>query len=290
MKMKLPGFPGFPKRGSAVHKRPARLKLKAAVARAPSRRVIARDDEDDYYDGPEPNMKLSHAFVVVLVLHVIAVAGVFAFNTIKARQSAGASIIAAETINRSVESHASNVELPRAPAAGNPQPAEKAAPGVAPSAAAQAAGGRTHEIKAGENLTRISVLYGVSIEAIQAENAIVDPATIRAGQVLRIPAKSTAANNPPPVQPVANKAQAAQPTQQKAAASPPAVAPESRTKPAAPSKDTEKVYVVVKGDNPVAIAKKLGVSYNELMTLNKIEDPRTLQIGQKLKVPPKRTN
>ena len=32
-------------------------------------------------------MRLSHAFVVVLVLHVIAVAGVFAFNSIKARQA-----------------------------------------------------------------------------------------------------------------------------------------------------------------------------------------------------------
>ena len=40
-----------------------------------------------------------------------------------------------------------------------------------------------------------------------------------------------------------------------------------------------------KGDNPVGIAKKLKVSYNDLMTLNDIDDPRKLQIGQKLLVP-----
>jgi len=42
---------------------------------------------------------------------------------------------------------------------------------------------------------------------------------------------------------------------------------------------------VKKGDNPVAIAKKLKVSYNDLIALNHIDDPRKLQIGQKLLVP-----
>jgi LysM repeat protein len=49
-------------------------------------------------------------------------------------------------------------------------------------------------------------------------------------------------------------------------------------------------YVVKKGDNPVAIAKKLKVSYNALMTLNHLDDPRKLQIGQKLLVPKPMTN
>ena len=46
-----------------------------------------------------------------------------------------------------------------------------------------------------------------------------------------------------------------------------------------------KSYVVKKGDNPVGIAKKLKVSYNDLMSLNHIDDPRKLQIGQKLLIP-----
>jgi LysM repeat protein len=48
---------------------------------------------------------------------------------------------------------------------------------------------------------------------------------------------------------------------------------------------SRKVYTVVKGDNPVTIAKKLKVSYGDLIALNHIEDPRKLQIGQKLLIP-----
>ena len=40
----------------------------------------------DYEEMSEPNMKLSRALLIVLVLHVVAVAGIIAFNTIKTRQ------------------------------------------------------------------------------------------------------------------------------------------------------------------------------------------------------------
>ena len=51
------------------------------------------------------------------------------------------------------------------------------------------------------------------------------------------------------------------------------------------AKDSGNVYVVAKGDNPVKIAKKLKVSEAELLAVNHIDDPRKLQIGQKLIVP-----
>ena len=40
----------------------------------------------DYEEMSEPNMKLSRALLIVLVLHVVAVAGIIAFNAIKSRQ------------------------------------------------------------------------------------------------------------------------------------------------------------------------------------------------------------
>ena len=43
--------------------------------------------EDEDYEAEEPNMKFSHALIVVLALHIIAVGGVFAFNSIKAGHS-----------------------------------------------------------------------------------------------------------------------------------------------------------------------------------------------------------
>jgi LysM repeat protein len=71
-------------------------------------------------------------------------------------------------------------------------------------------------------------------------------------------------------------------------------APRNDAKPShSPSKDEHakappssgKTYIVKKGDNPVTIAKKLKVSYDDLVALNHIEDPRKLQIGQKLLIP-----
>jgi LysM repeat protein len=55
--------------------------------------------------------------------------------------------------------------------------------------------------------------------------------------------------------------------------------------PANAPNDTGKFYIVAKGDNPVKIAKKLKVSEAELLAANHIDDPRKLQIGQKLIVP-----
>src|SRR5260221_8680265 len=40
----------------------------------------------DFDDLSEPNMKLSRALLIVLLLHVVAVAGIIAFNVIKSRQ------------------------------------------------------------------------------------------------------------------------------------------------------------------------------------------------------------
>lgn len=50
-------------------------------------------------------------------------------------------------------------------------------------------------------------------------------------------------------------------------------------------RDSGKSYVVVKGDVLERIAKKFGVRYDDLLTLNKITNPRRLQIGRKLHVP-----
>ena len=57
---------------------------------------------------------------------------------------------------------------------------------------------------------------------------------------------------------------------------------------APPTTGGSDTYVVAKGDNPYSIAKKLKVSYNELIALNEIKDPTRVQIGQKLKIPAKK--
>jgi LysM repeat protein len=67
----------------------------------------------------------------------------------------------------------------------------------------------------------------------------------------------------------------------------PSTTPKIGLRPAAKVSDSGKVYVVAKGDNPVTIAKRFKVSYDDLLALNHIDDPRKLKIGQKLLIPDK---
>ncbi len=55
---------------------PAAAPLRARAATVDE----AYDEEEDYGGEEEPNMKFSHALFVVLVLHIIAVGGVFALQ------------------------------------------------------------------------------------------------------------------------------------------------------------------------------------------------------------------
>jgi LysM repeat protein len=154
-----------------------RKKLRATAVRRPLR-IGATAAE--YGDLAEPSMKLSRALLIVLLLHVVAVAGIIAFNAIKTRQAS----------------------LPSAP-----------------------------------SQTTVGV----------------------------------ASADTKPQAPALN----------------PSAAPKTGAKTPAKVSDSGKVYVVAKGDNPVTIAKKFKVSYDDLLALNHIDDPRKLKIGQKLLIPDK---
>jgi hypothetical protein len=145
--------------------------------RATAMRRSVRATAADYEELSEPNMKLSRALLIVLLLHVVAVSGIIAFNAIKARQAFSSS----------------PTYVGIAPAA-SPRPSPSAAP-------------REH-IK----------------RALALEDA---------------------------------------------------------------THESHRTYIVVKGDNPVTIAHKLKVSYDELIALNHIDDPRKLRVGQKLLIPSK---
>ncbi len=190
-------------------------KLWAATAR----RSSAASAGMDFEEMPEPNMKLSRALLIVLLLHVVAVSGIIAFNAIKTRESSF------------VPASSTKVE---------PKPS-------APADAAIQTGGAKPETA-----------------AAQKENAPSDDTKPSHSPKLASkdhPNASFDANRP------ARKATASQ----EATAGKPV--------------SDGKTYVVKKGDNPVTIAKKLKVPYDDLMALNHIEDPRKLRIGQKLLIP-----
>ena len=170
---------------------------------ATARRAAGASAELDY-EEMEPNMKLSRALLIVLLLHVVAVSGIIAFNAIKTRQSSFVPAAPENAENNSTVLLGSTVSSD----ASSPRSA-----------------------------------------AAQKENAPHDEA--RASGLLSKPpakdAKSTGHGKVPA--------------------------------------SSGKVYTVEKGDKPVTIAKKLKVSYDDLMALNHIEDPRKLQIGQRLVIP-----
>jgi LysM repeat protein len=288
-------------------------------------------DQEDY-DEEEPNMKFSHALMVVLALHVIAVGGIFAFNSIKAGQSSSTK---ASTKGENAPPAA------QAAAQSKPSPAQ---------GAIERRAGKTHTVQAGDTLGRIAALYKISVQAIEKENGITTYSMIRVGQILKIPAPESLAVKPevakpatdpvtaaakhaflaaktdiakpaslitktdiakppavaaktdiakPPAVaaktdaakplPVAAKTDPAKPLPVAATTPKPANAQPSPKKAETPSPTTDSdVYVVAKGDNPYNIAKKLHVSYNELIALNEIKDPTRVQIGQKLKIPAKK--
>jgi LysM repeat protein len=64
----------------------------------------------------------------------------------------------------------------------------------------------------------------------------------------------------------------------------PAAAPAPETTPPAPSAPTE--YTIAAGDTLAKVAKQQGVSLAALMEANAGVNPRRLQIGQKIKLPP----
>ena len=259
---------------------PRRLPPRRTTLQA--RTTTVDEDIEDYDSESEPNMRLSHAFIVVLVLHVLAVGGVFAFNSLKTRPA---------TSDRSAK------VIPAAPA--QPEPKVET---VAPAAKPAPTGALSYTVAAGDTLTRIATAHKTNVQALESANELEAGSTIRVGQVLRIPSgdvpQVTTSEPKPAIVPaktaaapveapktVAKTTEATKPlvTPAVAKATP---APVAKPSPAA-VKAAAGTYVVAKGDNPYSIAKKLKVTFAELMKANKIEDPTKLQIGQKLVVPQK---
>jgi LysM repeat protein len=63
--------------------------------------------------------------------------------------------------------------------------------------------------------------------------------------------------------------------------------PTAAPAPAAPTEGAiEQTYVVKAGDNPANIAQRFRVKTEDLIAYNNIDDPRRLQVGQTLRIPP----
>jgi len=105
----------------------------------------------------------------------------------------------------------------------------------------------THVVQQGENLFRIALRYGTTVQAIANANGIANPALVCAGQVLTIPSSS---GSEPPSLPAG-----------------------------------ETTYVVQRGDNLFRIALRYNLSYMYLAQYNGIANPANIYVGQVIRIP-----
>lgn len=175
-----------------------RKKLRATTAR----RSLGAPDEMDYEEMSEPNMKLSRALLIVLVLHVVAVAGIIAFNTIKSRQG---SIPPSAQANTSASQPAP--AKPPAPSVPSTEAAAPPAPVVKPvakeerkaipvkpapeSTVVKSESKKTYVVAKGDNPVSIARKFKISSDDLLAANKIDDPHKLKIGQKLIIPTKAT---------------------------------------------------------------------------------------------------
>ena len=188
-----------------------RKKLLAATAR----RSIGAPGEMDYEEMSEPNMKLSRALLIVLLLHVVAISGIIAFNAIKTRQSSFVPAnpvntqndTPAPTIGSKIDSDASNARavLARKENVQRDEPkVDHSAPkllaktddkiGHAKSteqAKKPVASGKVYKVLKGDTPVTIAKKLKVSDDDLIALNHIQDSRKLQIGQKLLVPRKTT---------------------------------------------------------------------------------------------------
>jgi LysM repeat protein len=196
-------------------------------------------------------VKLSRAFVVVLLLHVVAVGGIFAFSALKDRQQANG--LPKTDGTRSVPNGS--------PIAGKPNSKESIAPGG------------TYKVRTGDTLAGIAAQFGMTTHDLEAANGLRSGVPLASGRELIVPEKSAAKPIPSDVQKLLESKENKNGSNQ------------NSTTPGTP--ELEKYYVIQRGDTPASIAKKLKVNSADLLKVNNIDDPRKLQIGQRLQIPSK---
>ena len=214
-------------------------------------------------------MRLSRAILVMLLLHVVAVGGILAFSLIKEQNGDRNARNAGGSSTGALEAEDSLLAPPKAAGTSEPPP-QNTKPSV-------------HVVQPGETLLRIANDNGVTVDAlVNANGARTAMSSLRPGQELKLPEKS-----PDPTSVLAERSSVvsdeadAGPSSVRGSSATPANAPKAGHLPP----DSGKMYTVGKGESPYVIAQKLKVSYESLLKLNHIDDPKKLKPGQKLRIP-----
>ena len=215
----------------------------------------------DPYDDDEPQTKLTSAFVVVLILHVVAVGGIYAFNQIKASRrsiEAGPSTLEPNAKSTAANESTESPEQRKPSAPVKPTSASVATPSAG--TLSGPSGQRVHNVKPGDTLNGIAKQYGTTVAELKTLNSL-QTDIIHQGQTLNLPSAGA--------KPVSDAAFL-----------------KKTEDPAA--KAVNRSYTVKNGDRLIFIAKKYNVQPEELIAFNKIADPAKIHAGQVIKIPNKK--
>jgi LysM repeat protein len=147
---------------------------------------------------------------------------------------------------------------------------DEAAPGVAETLAQSE--DATYVLRPGDNLTRISEKYGTTVGALLAANGLPNANRIHSGQTIVIPGSSA---------PSSSLAQAESPAEPA-----PQTAVEQEAVADAPDDAAATtIYTVKPGDSAILIARRFGVDYKELLSVNGVANPNRVYAGQTLTIP-----
>ncbi len=227
------------------------------------------EEQDWYLDTPD--VRLTRIFAVVILLHAIAVGGIFAFKMVD--KASAASSVKISSAHQEIESAVQRARetAARVPATPVAEPLNEAPARQAPPAPLRRdpSKGEQYKVQAGDTLPEIAKSLGVSPEALRGKNTIISDNELYPGRWLMIPGAGDTASAPkatPVATPVAESTPAPAPT------------------PASPGANASE-YTVKAGDTPWAIARQFNVPFNKLMSANGIANAQSLQIGQKLRIP-----
>ena len=141
----------------------------------------------------------------------------------------------------------------------------------------------THTVQPGENLYRIALQYGTTVDAIIQANNITNPNLIVVGQVLVIPVAGATAT--PTLVPTASGTLTPSPVVTVTATNTPlSVTPTATQVPPAPPSG-EVVHVVQPGENLFRIALSYNLPTAVVAAYNGIANPNLIFVGQKLRIP-----
>lgn len=126
---------------------------------------------------------------------------------------------------------------------------------------------KLYRVRSGDTLSGIAAAHGTSVATLMRLNSLSRANQLRRGQLVQLPGSEP--------RPVAVAAAQPQPTT-------PGQAPAVGAAPT--SRETAAVYVVKPGDSLSEIARRVGTSESELLSLNRLSDRNFIYEGQELKV------